>query len=96
MRRVVVDLDAGPMIVEMDDQVLVGSCKRCGACCAVMMDGDPCPHLNYETVDDNPLYRCGIYEARPIGCVLWPRTDLDLPEVCGFSWKSKAKWGKKR
>lgn len=81
-----VDLDAGPIIVEMDGSYLHGSCNRCGDCCSVVMDGSACQHLAYESVDSTPLYKCGIYHSRPIGCVLWPRTDQTIVEGCGFYW----------
>lgn len=54
-----------------------GSCSRCGACCMLYRNGNPCEHLIFENkIDENgnpvELATCSIYFERPLGCHTYP------------------------
>ena len=70
-------------IVAQDEYFLRGQCKRCGACCLRLK----CPHLIFETVNDQRQAVCTIYTKRPVWCAIWPQIDDKLPPSCGFRWE---------
>lgn len=98
MNRIEVDYDnTGFWLKKFTDEtgtyIIEGECNRCGKCCiSPLLNGGyndetgRCSKLIYETVDGKDCYRCSIYEKRPVGCVLWPRSleDLQLINECSY------------
>jgi Fe-S-cluster containining protein len=91
-----VDLD-NYVLLEIEGHVLTGECNRCGACCMYnapfpdpFQDGR-CKHLISDEVNaaGEPIFRCEIYNKRPVGCALWPDLDDPVPSVCGLAWQTK-------
>ncbi len=62
--------------------ILVGKCKRCGACCG------ECKDLAHEVVDGKRIGKCKIQFTKPFMCALYPSDPADgLKPGCGFRWE---------
>ena len=62
-----------------------GSCRRCGACCAL---ATPCPFAGR---DASGLATCAVYQWRPESCRVFPASAIDLRELppgtrCGYAF----------
>ena len=65
-----------PHYAQKQTEKRLGVCRRCGACCRIVLQ---CPFLK----DDN---HCTIYGHRPLQCRGFPINEKDLLSVpnCGF------------
>lgn len=85
MRLAVIDLDLG-RIVDMEGQVLVGKCNRCGACCRML----GCDRLVVDFYEDHehtkPVWKC---INKPFDCVVYPLPEHPRPATCGLRWERK-------
>ena len=100
--RAIVDLDSFQIIRTEDKRVLVGECNRCGECCKgpnvpfphpPLPPYDRCKQLVQDQVNDQgePIFRCDCYAVRPVGCALWPISEVESPVECGFHYEPAEK-----
>ena len=88
----VVDLTNGK-VIEVNGFLLVGSCRRCGVCCAALKT--PCVNFGYEVIDGVKLAKCDRQWTKSWQCKFWPRDPTSreegdkTPVGCGFSWETR-------
>ena len=95
----IVEMDSYRLL-EMDGKKLVGECNQCGECCK----GPNVPFKSHTAapwcvflVQDQanekgePIFRCDCYHVRPVGCALWPISEVEIPVECGFHYEPAEK-----
>ena len=100
MSVIKVEYDGNFKILEVTEDdgsiyTLEGYCSQCGQCCinpkynvGYNDASGRCSQLITETIDGSLLYRCQIYENRPVGCLLWPigKVDIAVNTQCTYKF----------
>lgn len=82
------------ILIEGITYVLSGYCSNCGKCCIYPLydvgfndENGCCSKLMAESIDNKIVYKCSIYNSRPVGCLLWPSNFKELEDIPECTYK---------